>query len=182
MSRTFFSAAFLSLAVSGAVCSPAAAQQQASRQQTASNSTAPATSEVARMRRLWETKGPKQYTFVYRAACDCYIRDAVRVTVENGRLTAAKYTRDDDWVAETFWVAFPTVEELFDQIEKAEREGTPVQVRYDRELGYPIDVTIGTRARSAGVRHTLSDLEPLATAREARLHFIPSPLLPLSAR
>lgn len=117
--------------------------------------------ELAAARRQWREKGPRDYRYVYQAVCMCYIRDKVRVTVENGRVTAARKVSDDDWMPETFWVAFPTVDRLFAQIEEALRGGTPVEARYDPALGYPVDVTIGTLADDAGVRHTLRALEPL---------------------
>jgi Family of unknown function (DUF6174) len=81
-------------------------------------------------------------------------------------MTDVRKTDGDGGVPETFWVAFPTVDELFDQIEKARAEGTPVVARYDERLGYPVDVTIGSLAADAGIRHTLRDLEPLRTERE----------------
>ena len=158
MRRSFLLIAVV-LPLAGTACAHRSAPAQAT--QAAQTAAAPADSELARARRLWAEKGPKSYRYLYRASCFCYIRDELEIVVENGRMTSARRTKDGDWVAETFWVAFPTVEELFDAIEKARREGTPVEARYDPELGYPTDVTIGTMANDAGVRHILRALEPL---------------------
>ena len=144
----------LVLPLAGTACAHRPAPAQTSTVSTADG-------ELARARRLWAEKGPKSYRYLYQANCFCYIRDELEIVVEDGRMTSARRTGSGEWVAETFWVAFPTVDELFDAIEKARREGTPVEARYHPELGYPTDVTIGTMANDAGVRHVLRALEPL---------------------
>lgn len=156
MRRSVFLIALV-LPLAGTAC----AHRPAPAQTAQTTSVAAAEAELARARRLWQEKGPRSYRYLYRADCFCYIRDELEIVVEEGRMTSARRRPSGEWVAETFWVAFPTVDELFDAIEKARREGTPVEARYDPELGYPTDVTIGTVANDAGVRHTLRALEPL---------------------
>ena len=104
----------------------------------------------------------ENYRYDFKQVCFCLqdqiqpvtiaVRDGKVVSVRS-RETGADLTRRGNW---------PTIDDLFDRIEAARRQGTkPLIVELDRELGYPTLVEIGTLANDAGVRYLSSNLRPL---------------------
>jgi hypothetical protein len=67
----------------------------------------------------------------------------VLVAVEHGAVMARIYERTGGPVPPPYAALFPSVESLFASIETAGQQGTPVEVRYDPILGYPVRVALG---------------------------------------
>lgn len=121
---------------------------------------------LARARAQWGERGPRDYRYVYAPRCECppTLQRPVWVTVREGAVRATAYV-DGLGPELTTPYGYPTIDELFAELELAYRQQVPsVQVRYDGTLGYPADATIASGlVTSNGVRYgfaasTLSSL------------------------
>jgi hypothetical protein len=101
--------------------------------------------ELEANRKLWESKGPASYVFDYRVVCYCppQVTRAVTITVENGEVVGVTYVDSGEPVDLYEPGDYPTVDDLFDEIESALAQGPHwVRAEYDTPLGYPTDVFI----------------------------------------
>lgn len=99
--------------------------------------------ELERNRELWGSDGPASYDFDYGVVCYCppQVTRAVRITVEDDGVVAATYVDSGEPVDPFDPEDFPTVDDLFDEIESALAENPyRVQAEYDPQLGYPTHV------------------------------------------
>lgn len=102
---------------------------------------------LARARALWARVGPESYRYVYAPRCDCppTVARATWVTVQQGVVTEATYLDGDEPVNIGPHV-YGTVDSLFARVQRAyDLHAAEVRVRYDPELGYPVDVWIDWR-------------------------------------
>ena len=118
----------------------------------------------AEAERRWEAAALQDYRFDFQQQCFCVPEQAQPVTIEvrGGRVTrvVSRTTGQDITGAEGLY--WRTVPELFRVIEGARRDGvTPLEVRYDPELGYPTSIEAGSLAADAGAVYTVSNLQPL---------------------
>ena len=119
---------------------------------------APLYGEVAEQRARWEALGLDDYRFTLARSCFCHeeATQPARVEVRGDRVvkvTSFRTGRDFDVRMGV------TVEQLFEMIAAAERDGTYLEASYHPRRGYPVGAVIGTLANDAGVAYSLSDLE-----------------------
>lgn len=99
--------------------------------------------ELEANRELWESVGPASYDFDYRVVCYCLppITRAVTIVVENGTVVGVTYVDTGEPVEPYEPGDYPTVDDLFGEIESALAEDPYwVRAEYDPQLGYPTDV------------------------------------------
>lgn len=113
----------------------------------------------AEHRQRWEAQGLDDYRFTLARSCFCpeEATQPARVEVRGDRVvkvTSFRTGRDLDVRVGL------TVEQLFERIAAAERDGTYLEASYHSQRGYPVGAVIGTLANDAGVAYSLSDLEP----------------------
>ena len=121
--------------------------------------------ELERNRDTWRAQRIDDYVVQYRLSCFCAVdaTDPVLLTVRDGRLASVSRLSDGRPVDASEWEGrYHTVEQLFDRIAEARREGAhEVRVRYDPELGYPADVYLDPVAGIADDERTF-ELRDLA--------------------
>lgn len=110
------------------------------------------TSEFERHRSQWSASGVRDYRFDFQKGCYCgqeTVRPA-RIEVRDGVVVAVVYRDTGQPATEAAQRHFPSVDELFDQIEDAiRREAASLLVSYDPELGYPTRIEIDYEAGTA---------------------------------
>ena len=102
---------------------------------------------LARARSLWEREGPASYRYVYAPRCECppTVARATWVTVEQGVVVDAAYF-DGNEPVNIGPQLYGTVDSLFARVQRAyDQHAAVVRVRYDPQLGYPVDVWIDWR-------------------------------------
>ena len=102
------------------------------------------TAELSDARKRWADKGPASYSIDIFRSCECTpeMSGPVVVNVQNGMVQSRAY-RTGGLVPPNMAQLFPGVEGLFDLIaDAAERHPHRLEVRYDRDLGYPAWVVI----------------------------------------
>ncbi len=95
-------------------------------------------------RRRWAAQGPTSYSIDLFRSCECTpdMTGPVVVNVQNGTVQSRFY-RTGGTVPPNIAPSFPGVEGLFDLIADArQRNAHRVEVRYDRDLGYPVWLVI----------------------------------------
>src|SRR5262249_35657118 len=114
----------------------------------------------------WASKKIKNYHFTFGRSCFCPVEYAgpVVVTVRNGAIIAIRYKDSGEPVNESWFKYFPTINQLFDQIQnKIYQKPYRLEVEYDSELGYPRSVfsdgdkNIADDEGSSGVRNLIVD-------------------------
>lgn len=121
--------------------------------------------ELESARARWERVGPPSYRVTETRVCFCG-PDLVRpvlILVTTSEVIRT-YASDGTPVAPANEKFFPTVEQLFEEIEEAiDRGADKVEVRYDPASGAPLEVFIDEMERAADeeVRWTLTPPEPL---------------------
>ncbi len=106
---------------------------------TACDSALSPNAELSEARRRWADKGPASYSMDLFRSCECTpeMTGPVVVNVQNGTMQSRFY-RTGGTVPPNIAPSFPGVEGLFDLIADArQRNAHRVEVRFDRELGYP---------------------------------------------
>jgi hypothetical protein len=97
------------------------------------------TASLSDARQRWADKGPAAYSIDLFRSCECTaeMSGPVVVNVQNGTVQSRAY-RGGSIVPPNMAPLFPSVEGLFDLIaDAAERRAHRLEVRYDRDLGYP---------------------------------------------
>lgn len=115
---------------------------------------------LAAARRAWEARKPAAYAYTIEISCFCIHRGVYAAEVRGGRVASVR-TEAGEGVPEDRLQYILTVDQLFQRIGEAAREGTPVRVVYDPSLGYPAEAEIGTLANDAGTLYRISGLRPL---------------------
>ena len=121
--------------------------------------------ELDSARERWESAGPSAYRTTQSHVCFCgtELRGPVTIRVTAAGITRA-YVADGRAVPANLAQFFPTVEELFDEIESALDEGADqVRATYDPTTGAPLDVFIDYSERMADEEQgwTLTPPEPI---------------------
>ena len=101
--------------------------------------------ELEANRELWESEGPAAYVFDYGVVCYCppQINRAVTITVDGEGVVSATYVDSGEPVDPFDPEDFPTVDDLFDEIESAlAQDPYSLRAEYDAQLGYPTNVFI----------------------------------------
>ncbi|MEW5931397.1 MAG: DUF6174 domain-containing protein [Gemmatimonadota bacterium] len=119
---------------------------------------APLYGEVAEHRQKWEAQGLDDYRFTLARSCFCpeEATQPARVEVRGDRVVKVTNIRTGRDLDVRLGL---TVEQLFEMIAAAERDGTYLEAAYHPRRGYPVGAVIGTLANDAGVAYSLSDLE-----------------------
>ena len=102
------------------------------------------------------------YRYDFQQVCFC-LQDQIKpvtIAVRDGKVVAVRSRETgEDLTRRGNW---PTINDLYDRIDEARREGTThLVVELDPKLGYPTLVEIGTLSNDAGVRYVSSNLRPL---------------------
>jgi hypothetical protein len=108
--------------------------------------------ELEANRELWESEGPASYVFDYRVVCYCppEIVRAVTITIDDGEVVGATYVDSGQPVDPFSPGDYPTVDDLFDEIESALAEDPySVRAEYDPQLGYPTDIFVDFEENTA---------------------------------
>ncbi len=118
----------------------------------------PVSGEAAEQMRKWEAQGLDDYRFTLARTCFCPVEatQPVRVEVRDDRVVKVTSIRTGQALSLELGV---TVEEMFERIATAARDGTYLEAAYHPARAYPAQVVIGTLANDAGVGYSLSDLE-----------------------
>lgn len=102
------------------------------------------TEELSDARKRWAANGPAAYSIDIFRSCECTaeMSGPVVVNVQNGSVQSRAY-RAGGVVPPNMAPLFPGVEGLFDLIANAAKQKPHrLEVRYDRDLGYPAWITI----------------------------------------
>ena len=97
--------------------------------------------ELARNRQRWASAGIHDYEFDFRRSCFCTPEstEGVHVVVRNDVVTSVVRSRDGE--PASAMVAWPRVDDLFDDVRRRLEEGADrIEVAYDPTLGYPRSV------------------------------------------
>jgi hypothetical protein len=120
---------------------------------------------LAYYRQQFQQKVGASYRVTVQNECFCPLEVVapVRLTVQDGSITAATRVADGISIPSTQWLAYRTVDQVFAEIGKGFADGAKrVVVEYDKEYGYPADVLIDhNMAADAFIGFKLSDLEVL---------------------
>ena len=118
-------------------------------------------SELQQQRSAWVARGIDNYRVELRISCFCGgdITRPVLLEVRYG-------VRSRGWDLETGKPVadlsqYPTITELFDKAIAMRSGGGNVSVAYDRDLGFPARLEVGTIANDAGVLYFLGQLTRL---------------------
>jgi len=101
--------------------------------------------ELDANRARWSSLGPDSYVYAMQRLCYCAVESIgpVRITVEADTVTERVYVETGQPVPEVARTAFPTVDGLFEILERAMEDGAyEIRVTYDPDLGVPIDFWI----------------------------------------
>jgi hypothetical protein len=115
-----------------------------------SDATAP-DAELDAARKRWTARGPASYSIVLVRGCECTVEmvGPVRVVVLDRAIQSRQYVRSGAEVSSVHAELFPSVEGLFQLIERARRQGADdIAVLYDPTLGHPVSISIDYDARA----------------------------------
>jgi hypothetical protein len=157
----------VTLAVAGtAACSNSSTPSGLGTQQlSVSADTVVGTGQLAELqvrRAAWVARGINNYRVELRISCFCgeTIRRPVLVEVRGGAVSKVLDLETAKAVADI--TPYPTITQLFDRAIEMRAQNGHVSVAYDRALGYPARLEIGTIANDAGTLYYLGALTPLA--------------------
>ena len=90
----------------------------------------------------WQGAAIERYQFTYRRSCFCPPEpDAIVITLQDGQIVDASYRTIDLAFSPDLLPTLPSLEELFQEIQKRLDEGyTQIDVKYDTSLGFPEDL------------------------------------------
>ena len=109
-----------------------------------SSALGPEQSELDRARGRWESVGSESYGFRFQRGCFCppEIVRPVRIEVRDGVVISA-VDPDTNEPVDPPPDGFPTIDDLFDEIQDAiDRGAHTVDATYDESFGYPVQVFI----------------------------------------
>ena len=109
-------------------------------------------SELDRNWELFERNAPLSYSYTVRISCNCPsdVTRPVTVWVDRGAVEYLYYEDDGRAVPLSYANSFPSIEQLFDDIQDAiDTQADYIDVEYDFTYGYPTDVYIDYDRRIA---------------------------------
>jgi hypothetical protein len=126
-----------------------------------STDTIPGTGELSELqqhRAAWVARGINDYRYQLRISCFCggVITRPVLIEVRGGVVASVWDLETAKPVTEK--VLFPTVTSLFDNAIAERSRGGNVSVSYDRAMGIPARLEVGTVANDAGVLYIVGGL------------------------
>ncbi|NNF03828.1 MAG: hypothetical protein HKN17_05115 [Rhodothermales bacterium] len=99
--------------------------------------------ETARARAQWMAHQDGDYSFVLTRLCECLQAGDYWIQVEDGRISIVQQTWDHAFLPEEAFDAFPTIEDLFDVIDRAIQESAAeLHYSFDPDTGYPASIEI----------------------------------------
>jgi hypothetical protein len=103
----------------------------------------PATHVAAGPRDAWHAAGIDSYTVTVDRMCFCPEVGPLTVTVAGDEVVSVRRRGEEIALDDPALESWPlTVEDLFDEVDDAERTADDVVVSYDTELGYPTRIAI----------------------------------------
>jgi hypothetical protein len=118
--------------------------------------------DLRRSRALWDQKGSDDYTVESRISCFCspHLNYLTRLTVRGGVVVQAEPVSPLPHGVEPLLQGWVTVDELFDRVRDDHDFVRDVSVRFDRTLGYPLQVSITCHSNvtDCGVTYTMQNL------------------------
>lgn len=114
--------------------------------------------ELRAARAKWRASAPATYSFVLQRQCFCgeEMTSPVRVSVVNGERQSVVYVATGEPMRADWLQFFPTIEGIFDLLEKEIRESDDVEVAYDAARGYPVHAAIDAIERAIDDEYTLT--------------------------
>jgi hypothetical protein len=118
-------------------------------------------SELQQRRAAWLLRAIDDYRFQLQISCFCgaEITRPVIIEVRGGAIAKVEDLATGRAVPDLS--AYPTVTKLFDDAIDERSRGGSVSVAYDRTLGIPVRLEVGTLANDAGIMYLLSNLAGL---------------------
>jgi Family of unknown function (DUF6174) len=118
-------------------------------------------SELQEHRAAWMSRGIDDYQFQLQISCFCGgdITRPVVIEVRGGAIAKVRDVETGNAVANVS--AYATITKLFDAAIAERSRGGNVSVAYDRALGIPVRLEVGTIANDAGVLYLVSALSRL---------------------
>jgi uncharacterized protein DUF6174 len=115
-------------------------------------------SELQAHRAAWLAHGIDDYRFQLQISCFCggQITRPVVIEVRGGAITKVQDLETGNAVPDMS--AYPTITKLFDGAIAERSGGGYVSVAYDRTLGIPVRLEVGTLANDAGTLYLVSSL------------------------
>ena len=114
--------------------------------------------ELARNRQRWVSAGLRDYEYDFQRMCFCLpeATERVHIVVRNDAVVSVVRTRDGQ-PASTRVVAWPRVEDLFDDVRRRLDQGTDrLEVRYDPTYGYPRSIVADVILMAADDEYSLA--------------------------
>lgn len=118
-------------------------------------------SELQEHRAAWLSHGIDDYRFQLQISCFCgaEITRPVLIDVHGGAIAKVQDLETGRPVTDVS--AYPTISKLFDAAIAERSRGGYVSVAYDRTLGIPVRLEVGTLANDAGTLYLVSSLARL---------------------
>ena len=113
--------------------------------------------ELARNQQRWASAGMRDYEYDFRRSCFCgpESTEAVHIVVRNDVVTSV--VRSSDGQPASAVVAWPRVDELFDDVRRRLEEGADrIEVTYDPTLGYPRSIVADVILMAADDEYSLT--------------------------
>jgi len=118
-------------------------------------------SELQQRRAAWLLRAIDDYRFQLQISCFCGAEITRPVVIEVRGGAIAKVEDLETGRAVPAVAAYPTITKLFDAAIGERSRGGSVSVAYDRTLGIPVRLEVGTLANDAGTMYLLSNLAAL---------------------
>jgi hypothetical protein len=108
-------------------------------------------SELQRARMRWARQGLVSYRYDYARSCFCLAESTRPVTIEvrDGAVATVIDRETGQVVTTSHGIRWPTIPDLFAEVERATREADDFRVTYDRERGHPTEFFADWIARAA---------------------------------
>jgi hypothetical protein len=92
----------------------------------------------------WNARGLRHYRYEFQRSCECLPEMAPPVVIEvrDGIVVAVAHVQTGESLGSTSAANRPTVDELFNELQRAFRDADRVDVTYDPTFDYPSRVTI----------------------------------------
>jgi hypothetical protein len=115
-------------------------------------------SELRERRAAWLAHGIDDYRFQLQISCFCggQITRPVVIEVRGGAIAKVQDLESGNAVPDVS--AYPTITKLLDAAIAERSSGGYVSVAYDRTLGIPVRLEVGTLANDAGILYLVSSL------------------------
>jgi hypothetical protein len=117
-----------------------------------------ATLELLRNRQRWASAGLHDYEYDFQRICFCLqeATEQVHIVVRRGAVTSVA-RRSDGQPASTRVSAWPTVDDLFSEVQQRLDQGSErLEVEYDPTYGYPRSIVADIVVRMADDEYSLS--------------------------